>query len=181
MNQPKTWLQGALVPPEPDRHFVMIPLTQGKFALVDEADAEWITSSGKWYAAKKLRTYYAVRADPGRHRTLLMHAVIAGFKGVDHANRNGLDNRRINLRAANQSQNTANIGLTKANKSGYKGVRWLPKCSKWIAGIRVRGQYIHLGLFSDPIEAAVAYNAAALEAYGEFAWLNPVPPRGEVA
>lgn len=47
MDQPKTWAQGALISPEPDGHFVMIPLTQGKFAIVDEADAEWILDLGK--------------------------------------------------------------------------------------------------------------------------------------
>lgn len=178
MNHPKTWLQDALIPPEPDGHFVMIPLTRGKFAIVDEADAEMILDRGKWRAIKGPKTYYAVRSDgpPGPDlRQFAMHAVILGCKGGDHANRNGLDNRRVNLRVATASQNQANRGLFSNNKSGYKGVHWNRNRGKWLAVIKVNGTRRHLGIFADPVDAARAYNRAALEAWGEFAWVNPLP------
>ena len=162
--------------PEADGHFVMIPLTQGKFALVDEGDAEWIMSFGKWHAAKRRHACYAsVReAGPGG-REIFMHMLIAGIKGADHANRNGLDNRRVNLRPATQVQQNANQGLRSDNTSGYKGVTWYGPRGKWMAYIKADGRRRHLGYFADPHAAAYAYNRAALEAFGEFAYLNPLP------
>ena len=157
-------------------HFVMIPLTQGKFALVDECDAEWIESFGKWYAAGRDRTYYAARGGSKSSQRIFMHWLIAGCKRPDHVNRNGLDNRRINLRAATGTQNIANQGLSRRNTSGYKGVSWHRPAGLWTVNIRVEGRVTHLGYFEDPVEGARAYNAAALEHFGEFAWLNPLPP-----
>lgn len=101
--------------------------------------------------------------------------MIAGCKGPDHINRNGLDNRRINLRAATAFQNLGNQALRSTNKSGYKGVNWNRLRRKWQGSIKIHGRSRHLGMFTDPVDAARAYNAAALEAWGEFAWLNPVP------
>ena len=173
MHQPKACLQDALTPPGPEGHFVMIPLTQGKFTIVDEADAGLVLSAGCWYAIRAPRTWYAVRSASGVR--LHMHTLIADVKGPDHVNRNGLDNRRINLRTANQSQNCANQGVPSNNTSGYKGVTRNRANRKWKAQINVNGQYIYLGTFDDSAEAARAYNEAALEHFGEFAWLNPLP------
>lgn len=109
-----------------------------------------------------------------------MHVIIAkridfeyGF--VDHINRNGLDNYRCNLRPATRLQNRMNCGLSKRNKSGFKGVSWHKSCNKWVAKIEINDKSIYLGLFDDKIEAAKAYNAAAKKHFGEFAWLNPIP------
>jgi hypothetical protein len=86
------------------------------------------------------------------------------------------------LRPATDRQNNANIGLRSNNTSGYKGVVWRKpgrhrtgEVGRWWARISVEGKVRSLGLFDDPVEAACAYNRAALEAFGEFAWLNPVP------
>lgn len=163
--------RSTLEPPDYDGHFVMIPLTQGRFAIVDEADAEMILNSGSWQVQASTNTCYAKREE--NHRTILMHAVIAGSSGPDHVNRNGLDNRRINLRRATPAQNVANKPPTRRNTSGYKGVSWHQRGRKWRASIKADGRMVSLGLFSDPAEAARAYNAAALELWGEFAWLNP--------
>ena len=156
----------------------MIPLTQGKFALVDEADAEWILGMGSWHATWGNCTWYARGAACGRPR-VFMHALIAGTPGPDHVNGNGLDNRRANLREATQSQNSANRELSSSNTSGYKGVSWSRGTRKWVAQIGVNGRRIYLGLFADPAEGARAYNRAALEHFGEFARLNPLPDMSE--
>jgi hypothetical protein len=181
MGQPKTRVQDALVPPEPDGHFMMIALTKGQFTIVDEADAEWIASFGRWHAHKSGRSqsYYAVRSVPRGQgsRHLFMHALIAGRKMADHINRNGLDNRRVNLRAATGAQNGANHGLQSNNTSGYKGVTSAGD-GRWRASITVRGRRSSLGTFDDPVDAARAYNIAAAAAFGEYAWLNPVPAPG---
>ena len=153
----------------------MIPLTHGKIAIVDEADAELVLSGRPWTAIQpKTHTWYAMRHVRAPRVTISMHILVAGYKGVDHVNGNGLDNRRINLRPATRAQNRVNCGLQRNNKSGYKGVRWDRRGRKWIAVITADGHRMYLGCFDDPVDAARAYNRAAAEAFGEYAWLNPV-------
>lgn len=163
------------VPGAGDGHFVMIPLTQGKFTLVDEEDAELILSMGKWHAFKRSHIYYAAHTESRTRRTIFMHWLVTGHKRPDHANRNGLDNRRVNLRVATEVQNLVNKGLSRRNTSGYKGVRWVEERGKWMAYIGIDRRRRYLGAFGNPVDAARAYNRAALEAWGEFAWLNPLP------
>jgi hypothetical protein len=107
-----------------------------------------------------------------------MHRVIAGVSDdqlVDHINGNGFDNRRINLRFCSNSQNLHNRTFQKNNTSGFKGVTFKKHCGRWAARIKSNGREIHLGYFSDPKAAALAYNAAAVDLQGEFARLNEVP------
>lgn len=93
---------------------------------------------------------------------------------VDHKDRNKLNNRIENLRAATKSQNEANTGKRSTNTSGYKGVYWLKNANKWRAKIDCNKQQIHIGLFDDKNEAALAYNQKAMELFGEHACLNKV-------
>ena len=111
----------------------------------------------------------------------MMHRLVAERAGlqlngyqIDHRDINGLNNRKGNLRVATKSQNRANIGLPVNSTSGHKGVTWDAATQKWRARIGVDGSRIHLGLFDFVIEAARAYNAAAIKHFGEFACLNPV-------
>jgi hypothetical protein len=153
---------------------VEIPLTQGKVALIDEADHD-LVSSYSWHTHGTAPLLYARTALPtvnGKQPRRLMHHVITGLRYVDHTNGNGLDNRRSNLRPATQSQNSRNRGKTRANKSGFKGVCWYPTTRKWVAAIRHNYKLVSLGYFFTPEEAARAYDAAALELHGEFAYLN---------
>lgn len=128
-----------------------IPLTQGKFALVDDIDYEYL-SQWKWYAAKIGKTFYAGRTNrEGGKRTIYMHQVLAerlGFKHrADHVHGNGLDNRRSKLRDGTQKQNSENRGLSRNNTSGHLGGYWHKQSSKWQARIQHNGKHIHLGLF----------------------------------
>jgi hypothetical protein len=59
-----------------------------------------------------------------------------------------------------------------SNKSGYKGVRLEGRTGRWKAGIKVKGKERYLGTFGEPSEAAIAYDKAASELFGEFAVLN---------
>jgi hypothetical protein len=161
-----------------------IPLTQDKIALIDEADYHLIEPY-TWCAAYVKRTWYALSnlrvhemAD-GQTKTIRMHRLILGVDPgvqVDHENRDGLDNRRQNLRIAETWQNCANIGPYNNNQSGYKGVTLY--CSgnyrRWKATIRDRklGHQIHLGYFLTVEEAAMAYDARAREIFGKFAYQN---------
>lgn len=91
---------------------------------------------------------------------------------IDHINGVRDDNRACNLRVATASQNIANSKTSKRNTSGFKGVCWNKVCGKWQAGIRVLGKSLHLGLYSDPVEAHKAYLAAAKHYFGEFSRAN---------
>ena len=165
---------------------IEIPLTQDQVALVPDDDHEWV-SVVKWFAKwnQATRSFYAARnVSTGmkhpKQRTLRMHRVIwehhngpipDGFT-VDHADRNSLNNCPSNLRLATRTQQCQNQGLRSDNKSGYRGVSWWRRSEKWLAQIRVDGKLIYLGLYDDPIAAARAYDAAAIEHFGEFAVLN---------
>lgn len=148
-----------------------IPLTQGKVALVDDCDYEYL-SQWKWYADKRRNTFSATRNTykDGKRTTIRMHRIITGKMGfqkqnqVDHINRNGLDNRRHNLREVSNKQNSENQGVRKNNTSGYKGVGWHKSTQKWRAYIKHDGQNIHLGLF-DNIKDAIKARKEAEQNY----------------
>lgn len=151
----------------------LIKLHDGQSAIVDEADRH-IVSSRKWYAMKSGDKLYAAFVENvnGKSKTTYMHRLIQGAgegQCVDHKNGNSLDNRRSNLRIATESQNMQNVGITKANTSGYKGVHWHSAASKWHARIRVDGKRLHLGLFDAAEDAHAAYSAAAQKHHGKFA------------
>lgn len=153
-----------------------IPLTQGKFAIVDDEDYVEL-SKYKWCAMKNWNTFYAVRMVPvrGRQKTVLMHREILHLIGSsqgDHRNRNGLDNTRNNLRECSPSENSRNQVVKKNNISGYKGVHWDKVAKKWVACVGVNSKQIYLGTFTCLIKAAKCYNEAAEKYHGEFARLN---------
>lgn len=105
----------------------------------------------------------------------LIHRVImkpSKNQEIDHIDGNRLNNQKSNLRYATSSQNKANRGPRKDNKSGYKGVSWHKQRKKWTARIKNGSKYEHLGLFQNKIDAAKTYNIKAIEYYGSYAWLN---------
>lgn len=75
------------------------------------------------------------------------------------------DNRRCNLRNITRTENMINVGLSKANTSGYLGVSWNIKNEKWMASIRVNKKSKNLGYYDDPEEAHQAYKEAAEKYY----------------
>jgi hypothetical protein len=151
-----------------------IPLTQGKVALVDDEDYEEL-SKFKWYAELDGNAWYARRtvARDGRSLTVLMHRVILKLPiGIeaDHVNRDGLDNRRKNLRSATHAENGRNRRLQRNNTVGYRGV--YRARHRFAAAIKVNDRTIYLGRFDTPESAGHAYDDAARLYFGEFAYLN---------
>lgn len=149
-----------------------IELTQGKVALVDDEDFDYL-NQWNWCATsrKNRRRWYACRRDGSQ--MLFMHVVISGIKGADHKDNDGLNNQRNNLRPANASQNGGNRGKGVGKKtSKFKGVCWDKSKNKWMASIHFNYKGIFLGRFHKEKDAALAYDAAARKYFGEFAKTN---------
>lgn len=120
--------------------------------------------------------YRAIRLDTVRyyeHRLVWLY--VHGrwpVHDIDHRNTVRVDNILDNLREAGGSQNYGNAKLRSDNSSGIKGVIWNASRGKWNARISRQGRSFHLGSFDTSEEAAVAYEAAANEHFGEFARLK---------
>ena len=118
-----------------------IPLTQGRSAIVDDADYEALTAHS-WCLSNCSGICYAVRGYKagGKHHTVLMHREIMDAPEgmlVDHINGGGLDNRRCNLRLATDSQNHFNQRKQKkATSSRHKGGYWHKRDHVWMARIQ---------------------------------------------
>lgn len=150
---------------------VIILSNGGGFAVVDE-DRVAELNQRSW---SNTRGYAGSGVRLGKKSiSLLMHRMIFGAekgKSVDHRNGEKLDNRIGNLRYATKSQNAANSKKRNLGKTAsiYKGVDW--DKGAWSVHIK----RIYVGRFPSEIEAAKAYNAAALEHFGEYARLNAIP------
>jgi len=152
----------------------LIPLTQDKFAQVDDEDFEWL-SQWKWrydrgYAGRRTKVN-------GKRCTIFMHREIAqtpdGMETDHRKTGETLNNQRSNLRVCTVAQNQANRGLAWNNTSGYKGVSYHRAKKKWRARIKAGGgKLIQVGYFPNAEDAAHAYDAAARQLHGEFAYLN---------
>jgi hypothetical protein len=159
--------------------FRKIPLTQGKFAIVDEKDYKELNKH-KWSASKIKTCYYATRREwtkkIQKYREIKMHRQVLNApddKFVDHINHNGLDNRRVNLRIVTAWQNNLNKRKQKKQSSSrYKGVSIKKGTGKWISTIHYKGSQIYIGRFDDEEAAARAYDEKAKELFGEYACLN---------
>lgn len=150
-----------------------------RHAIVDPKDAE--LAKHAWHAVENRGKFYARRVDwnDGNPKRVYLHREIMGVGfgsgvEVDHINGNSLDCRRANLRVATRTQQGQNARRPDHNTSGYKGVA--SSRGRWRAFIKLDQRQRHLGCFRTRAEAARAYDAAALELFGEFARLN-FPPK----
>lgn len=159
--------------PSPVRGARWIPLTQGKFALVDTRDYTRVSARLWLYIAPSCGRSGYVCASGGHRRgekRLRLHHFVLGVNSsdeVDHCNLDGLDNRRRNLRLATSSLNKANTSLRKDNTTGHKGV--VRRKQRWIAQIGWKGQMRYLGTFKTFEEAVAKRERAATSLFGKFA------------
>lgn len=151
-----------------------IPLTRGFWATVDLVDLEKV-SAWSWRVTPSGAGFYASRKARvgGKQVSIYMHRQIFGHVehgfDVDHIDGDRLNNRRANLRAATRSQNMHNTGVSKRNRSGFKGVSWDSRRRCWLACVNSNKVPHRLGCFDTPEEAHAAYVSATIRLHGEFA------------
>lgn len=152
-------------------------LVSGGVALVDDEDYDRL--SGTSWNATGVQQY--VIGVVGGAATFMHRLIMDAQPGelIDHANGDTRDNRRVNLRRCTHRQNMQNRRPSQLPRRGpataFKGIhgrRTKKKGIVWHVSIHVDGRSIQLGSFLDERTAAQAYDRAALEHFGEFAWLN---------
>lgn len=149
-----------------------ISLTQGLITLVDDEDFKYL-SQFKWHITTGFNgKRYAVR-----YKDIRMHREIMKApknKLVDHIDGDTFNNQKSNLRICTKGENNRNVSVRKDNKFGFKGVNYRVSHRKFRAYISTGEKILHLGYYETPIEAAKAYNEAAIKYHGEFAGLNVI-------
>lgn len=160
----------------------IIFLTQDKITKVSDWQYDRLMAMGSWLFVDFVSSAYAARkgvnSKTGKRCNILMQNCIKGEPPVgfiwDHIDGDGLNNQDDNLRLATSSQQCQNRHIANNNTSGYKGVSWHVRMQKWGASIGINRKRKHIGYFSTAEEAALAYNRAAVQLFGEFAKLNAV-------
>jgi hypothetical protein len=147
----------------------ILVLADGNVTYVDLEDLQTLKEFN-WFAHGR---YVARRS--GKKRRLLHHDILQPTNGlvVDHINRNPRDNRRCNLRLVTPSVSNANRA-TKSPASGFRGVRRVGQ--RWAARVGGGKKRLFLGTFATAREAALAYNAAAIELFGPDTPINLLGP-----
>lgn len=157
-----------------------INLNKGSFVWVDNDDFDFL-NQWEWRASYPRGGHvYAIRSEykTGKHVVISMHRVITNCPDgmvVDHKDRNGLNNRKTNLRICTRSQNACNRRKNiKTSTTKYLGIYYNSKIRKWCAAVGSQGKVHNLGKFKTQKEAAKCYNEGAIKFHGEFARLNKV-------
>src|ERR1700693_2749312 len=158
-----------------------VQLTRGHVAIVDDEHYERVMAAGPWLVHTRDHHVYAERVFTKRGGELQKQSMgnfILGITGAgktqaNYKNRDALDNRMCNLRTCDLSQRSARARKYKLRTSSqFRGVSWDKRTRKWDARLCVRGKNLFLGLFTDEVEAATAWDKAARECWGEFAFQN---------
>lgn len=156
----------------------LIPLTRGQFAVIDAKDIP-LVAKHQWYAQVTRTGFMAARNQyqPGerrKYKQITMHRMLAASPNkpcVDHRDHDQLNNRRNNLRPCTYSENAFNRKKYRVKcTSRFKGVMFYK--GEWRAQIYVNKKVKPLGVFETEIDAAIAYDCAALRCYGQFARIN---------
>lgn len=145
--------------------------TRGEEFYVDDEDYGRV-SKYTWYidGTKRLRARI-------RYRLVLLHRYILNVPfgmSVDHIDANPLNNCKSNLRICTQSQNLMNQRPQVGKTSKYKGVHWYKTRNQWVSKTMINKRNIFIGYFEKEEEAALAYNAKAIELFGDYARLNVI-------
>lgn len=157
-----------------------IKLSTGQYTLVDNENFKEL-SKFAWGTVGKKYTYAGrgTRKN-GVYSKILMHRFLMNASKdqmVDHINGNTLDNRKSNLRICSRSKNLQNSKIRSDSNNKYKGVHKVrtKKDGTVVYSARIQiapNERLYLGNFYNELEAAKAYNKAALKYFGEYANIN---------
>lgn len=152
------------------KNYVRIPLTQGKFAIIDAADFEKV-GHFKWHFSNDgyARRNESRKITGNKHVTLKMHRVLLDCPAdmhVDHIDGNGLNNTRANIRIVTAKQNMWNRRVKSTSKTGSRGVTFAK--GKYHVKIVKDSKELCLGSFLSLAEATEAYEKNAKVIHGEF-------------
>lgn len=151
----------------------ILPLTQGKVAIVDDTDFEKVRNY-KWSAATRKHLCYAQSRINGK--CVLLHAFLlkpALGMEIDHRDGNGLNNLRSNLRICTHAQNQqAHHRSNFLGTSKFRGVSFETWSNRWRTQVSKGGKRLYSKRFDSEEEAARAYDKKARELFGEYASPN---------
>lgn len=162
---------------------ITVPLPNGGEMILDKVDFERLKqegwSYGRW-TPRGVPYVHIQKRNPtsGKfHGTRLHRFVTNAGKGqvVCHLNGNGLDNRRQNLHVGTHADNAKSFRVKRRHcSSKYRGVHSNKPGRKnpWVAAIKINSRTTHLGVFKTELDAAKAYDAAAVKHYGSLAAPN---------
>jgi hypothetical protein len=150
--------------------YYLVQIASGHTTKIDIDDFEKYKGIC-WYALKGTSDVFYMHTRYNGKTIGLHRLIMDAPKGlyVDHINRDPMDNRKKNLRICTPSQNQGNRKPTGDNRK-YKGIFWYK--NRWVASIYKNNKSNYIGRYKTPEEAALAYNKAAIEHFGEFALLN---------
>ena len=152
----------------------LIPLTRGETAIIDVSDL-YKVQSWNWCAVPTEGNFFYAMTTENKHM-VLMHRKILGLSSkdddVDHIDRNGLNNRKNNLRLTDAKRNAYNRISQRNSTSQYKGVHLDSQTGKYRACSRMNGKFVDLGRYRNEEDAARAYDNFAVQNFGEFALTN---------
>lgn len=156
-------------------------LKSGDNLIVDDCDFE-LASIYTWYVDRHGYVKRSIhrRNEVGKKtcvKVSIHREIMKPDKGilVDHINGNKLDNRRSNLRLCTPAGNSMNRRKLHKKSSEFKGVSFCNRQKKYLSRIKFQRKSISLGYFKNELDAAIAYNTAALKYHGEFACINQIP------
>lgn len=164
------------IEPSPVEGARWVPLSDGTFSIVDEADYPIVMAYSWFPHLRYAQTNY--RKDDGTRSAIMLHRFLWRNWGkeacpdIDHIDGDRLNNRSANLRPATRWENSCNQIVKSSNTSGFRGVSYVTRDLAWRASITARQKQYALGYFQDPVAAAKAYDRAALRLHGKFARIN---------
>jgi hypothetical protein len=157
---------------------MLICTPSGRPFYIDREDYPRI-SEFRWWVSSDGKGLMYVHTEIGGKKRYLHRLILRAPKSqwVDHMNGDPLDNRKVNLRLATHQQNMFNRRKPrtygrKPTASSFKGVTWDRSRGKYKAQIMKNGVNHYLGHFMNERSAAIAYDQAAIEMFGEFAQTN---------
>ncbi len=152
-------------------NYALVPLTKGKFAMIDREDVKAVQAYNWFYAMDHARSVI-------KGKNVRLHNFLMGKRKRQHINfKNGnhLDFRRKNMERVTVKFIHQKKGkISTPTTSEYKGVSWHTASERWEANIKKSQVRKHLGTFEKENDAAYAYNAAAPEYFGPHAFLNTI-------